>query len=570
MSAILSAILLPIILLFVVVAVRRYIQVDGFAVSNPLQLPEGAPIKCTVQGPKGGAADPYTVYRYYQDGTVRPYRNPPEATSWDPAWTTFKTIGDCSALRLGTPMPNKNGDPCAGMTPGTLASAVPMECIQKQIVDAGCSKNADLYPKSVTANLWYNRSPNGASTVYCDSTRSGDSCGAGNYGTILSDIKAWSTMPDDVHVVGCKGPDANRKGTVSGRYIRLELQQVGCLNLNEIKVYSTKAGPNLVTPSTTVTMSSNWHDTNYGKNTFFVDGNENTTIHTSCNDIPWILVDMGTVIPIYKIVVTNRQDCCQNRANGMILSILNESKTEVYRANPITDKNFRTTFDNGSNAEVTDKKGYYMTFTWFPPKKAWIGDAKMSAYRTFADPKERPADDPNTSMMVEGFADITRACRQLSTPWNFEGGGNAIYLDRHNVACENNEALTQFHLVRSGTDMYRYDYTCCALPAAIMGPQGPAGPPGPVGPQGKVGPQGAPGPQGAKGDPGANLGSTPTRTDIQPDISLSQEATTSAATTSQTNFINDIRNTIRDVWRSQLSLTPALLNDTDNSSTPAI
>lgn len=341
-----AAILFPIILLCVVVAVRHYIRVEGFDVSNPLQLPEGSAIKCTEQGPIGGTADGATVYRYYQDGTVRPYRNPTEAFSWDPAWGNYKTIPDCSALRLGTPMPDKNGDPCAGMTDGTLASLVPQECVQKQILDAGCSKKGSLYPSSVTAVTWYNRSPNGATPVTCDATHYKDNCGAGNYATIVSDIKASASMTDDVHLTSCKGMDALRKGLVVGRYIRLELQQVGCLNLADIKVYSTKVGPNLVTPSTTVSLSSKWQDPNEGKASFFVDGNMSSIVHTSCNDVPWILVDMGTMIPMYKIVVTNRQDCCQNRANGMILSILNESKTEIYRANPIKDKNFRTTFDN--------------------------------------------------------------------------------------------------------------------------------------------------------------------------------------------------------------------------------
>lgn len=207
-----------------------------------------------------------------------------------------------------------------------------------------------------------------------------------------------------------------------------------------------------------------------------------------------------------------------------------------------------------------------MTFTWFPPNKDSIGDAKTDAYRTVGSTMDRPADDPNPNIMVEGFADIMRTCRQLSTPWNFEGDGNATYLDRHNVSCENNKALTQFQLYRGGNGSYRYNYTCCSMPAAIMGPRGPPGPAGPQGAPGMVGPQGAPGPQGSKGDSTAtDQGSSPTRTDVQPDVTLSEEAAASAATTSQTNFINNIRNTIRDEWRAQLGITSVLL--TDNLST---
>jgi uncharacterized small protein (DUF1192 family) len=54
-------------------------------------------------------------------------------------------------------------------------------------------------------------------------------------------------------------------------------------------------------------------------------------------------------------------------------------------------------------------------------------------------------------------------CRTLNTPFNDEGGGNAVYLDRHDLRCEPNEMLGQFRLVRSGAGQYRYDYTCCKV-----------------------------------------------------------------------------------------------------------
>lgn len=56
-------------------------------------------------------------------------------------------------------------------------------------------------------------------------------------------------------------------------------------------------------------------------------------------------------------------------------------------------------------------------------------------------------------------------CRGVSTPFNDEGGGNTIFLDRHNVACNANEILQQFHLSRSGQNTFRYDYTCCKTAA---------------------------------------------------------------------------------------------------------
>jgi hypothetical protein len=46
-----------------------------------------------------------------------------------------------------------------------------------------------------------------------------------------------------------------------------------------------------------------------------------------------------------------------------------------------------------------------------------------------------------------------------STGFNDEGGGNTIYLDRHNVNCGKN-ALKRFRLVRDGKGNFRYDYSC--------------------------------------------------------------------------------------------------------------
>jgi hypothetical protein len=53
----------------------------------------------------------------------------------------------------------------------------------------------------------------------------------------------------------------------------------------------------------------------------------------------------------------------------------------------------------------------------------------------------------------------------LNTQWNEEGGGNAMYLDRHNVNCGSlSSALTRFQLQRNGSGKYRYDYDCKNVP----------------------------------------------------------------------------------------------------------
>jgi len=96
-------------------------------------------------------------------------------------------------------------------------------------------------------------------------------------------------------------------------------------------------------------------------------------------------------------------------------------------------------------------------------------------------------------------------CRAVATPFDLDGGGNAVYLDRQNLSCRADEALSQFRLVRNGKDiptvgtkegtLYQYQYACCKVP----GPVGPQGPPGKDGVQGPQGLQGLPGIAGAPG-----------------------------------------------------------------------
>ena len=51
--------------------------------------------------------------------------------------------------------------------------------------------------------------------------------------------------------------------------------------------------------------------------------------------------------------------------------------------------------------------------------------------------------------------------KKLNTQFNDEGGGNTIFLDRHNIDCGDN-AVKSFQLTRKGDGNYRYDYSCSA------------------------------------------------------------------------------------------------------------
>jgi hypothetical protein len=48
------------------------------------------------------------------------------------------------------------------------------------------------------------------------------------------------------------------------------------------------------------------------------------------------------------------------------------------------------------------------------------------------------------------------------TGYNDEGSGNSVFLDRHNVDCGANSALSQFNLTRDGNGKFRYNYQCAS------------------------------------------------------------------------------------------------------------
>lgn len=160
-----------------------------------------------------------------------------------------------------------------------------------------------------------------------------------------------------------------------GRFIRIEMGQVGCLNLGEIMVMSEKNGANLIRPSMVVTTSSSYGNNAY-PGTLFVDQKPDTFVHTSCADKGWVMVDLGAMTPIAQIILINRSDCCRQRANGAVLTILNDQREVIFTADPIRNKTGSTTYTEADNS-ANDRS--YRVFTYFPPAKAVIGSDELPA-----------------------------------------------------------------------------------------------------------------------------------------------------------------------------------------------
>lgn len=56
-------------------------------------------------------------------------------------------------------------------------------------------------------------------------------------------------------------------------------------------------------------------------------------------------------------------------------------------------------------------------------------------------------------------------CRDVYTDWNEEAKHKVVYLDRHNLQCDSNEAMTDFKYERDGGGKMRYKYRCCDMPS---------------------------------------------------------------------------------------------------------
>lgn len=53
-------------------------------------------------------------------------------------------------------------------------------------------------------------------------------------------------------------------------------------------------------------------------------------------------------------------------------------------------------------------------------------------------------------------------CRQVTTDTNDDGGGDSTFLDKHDIKCNSNEAISRLRLNRTNDKNYQFEYTCCS------------------------------------------------------------------------------------------------------------
>lgn len=136
--------------------------------------------------------------------------------------------------------------------------------------------------------------------------------------------------------------DALQSVGISARYIKLLQPSAGYMNIADVLAYSTTSGPNIALGATV--SASTLYSTDYPLSSL-TDGNSNNWTSTNRDsDAGWFLIDLGSVKSVTRIIVINRTDCCQARANGVIVSLMNNSQTTVFTAHPFVDRSGNTLY----------------------------------------------------------------------------------------------------------------------------------------------------------------------------------------------------------------------------------
>ena len=123
---------------------------------------------------------------------------------------------------------------------------------------------------------------------------------------------------------------------IKGRFIRISNPHMVCLHIANV-IVSTNKNDNLAYQKP-VTISSLIDRSEKFKPSNATDNDNNTYTHTSCGEPPWIIVDLQFVADITKIIIVNRQDCCQQRINGTIVAILGEDHETLWESEPFYDQ----------------------------------------------------------------------------------------------------------------------------------------------------------------------------------------------------------------------------------------
>jgi hypothetical protein len=155
--------------------------------------------------------------------------------------------------------------------------------------------------------------------------------------------------------------------TLMGRKITFAALSTSVISITSggIEVYSYPGGPNLINSGLTVTSSPSYNSGNIAANWINNDPADNWIGYGQTGQ--YIQVDLGAMIPIYKIVLYSRAYCCGQGNNGAKIQVCTDDGSVSYISNPLTDTSGSTTPSTGSAS--------FGSWTFYPPNKNWVGNA---------------------------------------------------------------------------------------------------------------------------------------------------------------------------------------------------
>ena len=129
-------------------------------------------------------------------------------------------------------------------------------------------------------------------------------------------VNNWNIVSDVNNNVWWNGKNRKRNvPSTMGRYVRLVQPNAMWLNIAEIEVYDTNGVYLPATPSQSSVLGG------LGPSAL-TDRNTSSIAHTNGEVLNWMMLDLGADYNIGKIKIYNRQDCCKERINGAVLTIL--------------------------------------------------------------------------------------------------------------------------------------------------------------------------------------------------------------------------------------------------------
>lgn len=139
---------------------------------------------------------------------------------------------------------------------------------------------------------------------------------------------------------------------VIGRFIRIyaDDNNIRTLHLTEVEVYDI-SGANVAAAKTCTSSSTKLNDNNLYGPQYLTDRVMTSMVNgawklawTNDEPRPWFKIDLRQDTPIKKIIIYNRDDCCQDKFVGFKVAILNASEQIVY-SQTITESKATYTFN---------------------------------------------------------------------------------------------------------------------------------------------------------------------------------------------------------------------------------